>query len=268
MRSFTSDQLRNALIQLVISKGDILFIHSSLLSLGLIDAADVNSQSTEILKILGNILCKEGTVAVPTFNFDFCIGIPFSKELTKSKKMGVFSEEVRTHPDAIRSSHPMQSIAAIGHHAKTITANDTSTAFSNGGSFDIMRKLGAKLVFLGANVQSAALIHLVEEELNVPYRYFKEFTGDYSLGIEPPVKKSYAMFVRSEILEPKLSLKILENCLISEGKLKSVKLGMGTIATVDFRDFMNTATNLVKNDPFILLENKNEVYEKYNLSIK
>jgi aminoglycoside 3-N-acetyltransferase len=264
MKRYSKTNFHDSLIQIGITKGDILFVQSSLLSLGLIKSIEINSQPTEILKILLDIVGKEGTIAAPTFNFDFCNGIPFSKLRTPSKKMGVFSEVVRNHPDAQRSSHPMQSIAAIGYHAQAITANDTMSAFSENGSFDIMTRLNAKLLFLGASIQSTALIHMVEEQLKVPYRYWKEFNGFYSIGNEPALMKTYKLYVRSEILKPVLSLNFLGELLQNEGKMRSVNVGTGKISSILFDDFLNVATFMVSQDPFRLLGNRNEVLQKYN----
>lgn len=37
----------------------------------------------------------------------------------------------------------------------------------------------AKLLLLGATINAASIFHLAEQRLRVPYRYLKDFTGEY-----------------------------------------------------------------------------------------
>ncbi len=66
-----------------------------------------------ILEVIG----PEGTLIVPTFNFGFAKGEPYDPLTTPSVGMGAFSEFVRRLPGALRTSHPMQSIAVVGRWA-------------------------------------------------------------------------------------------------------------------------------------------------------
>lgn len=262
MKRYTKNEIKNVLDKVGVYEKDVVMVHSSLFSIGIMDSVPYPEQTKAVLQVLNNAVGSEGTIVVPTFNFDFCKGKLYSVKETPSVKMGNLSEYVRKHPAAIRSKHPMQSVAALGKYSELITKNDTQSAFEKGGSFDIMTNLNGKLLFLGANFQSAALIHGVEEKLHVPYRYKKLFSGSW-MGINGKIcRKTYSMFVRSEILKPILRLSVLENNLIEQGKLKSATLGMGKVSSVSFKDFLEAAEQMIKKDPFALLDNREEVIDK------
>jgi len=262
MKSYTKDELINVLNDACVYEKDVVMVHSSLLSMGIMDSVPYPEQTKAVLQVLENVVGSEGTIVVPTFNFDFCKGKPYSIKETPSVKMGSLSEYVRKHPAVRRSKHPMQSVAALGKYSELITKNDTQSAFEKGGSFDSMTTLNGKLLFLGANFQSAALIHSVEEKLKVPYRYKKLFSGRW-MGLDGKIcEKTYSLFVRSEILKPILKLSVVESKLTEQDKLKSVTLGMGKVSCVSFRDFIEEAEQMIKKDPFVLLQNKEAVIDR------
>lgn len=259
------DDLINSFEQVGISDGDTVMVHSSLISLGLLKDYKPAEQPSVIMNCLLDILGEFGTLVAPAFNFDFCNGEPYSVSNTPSKKMGVLSESIRKHPSALRSSHPMQSVVAIGSLAKKITDPDTSSAFSDGGSFDLMIRNHAKILLLGVPLQAASLIHWVEKQKEVPYRYWKNFTGTWISSRGKAVEKTYSLFVKSEYLKPKLNLSGLESRLHSENKMRSVSLGMSSVSAITFHDFIETASTMIENDPFVMLSNKEEVVRLYHL---
>ena len=66
---------REGFESLGIQQGDVLNIHSSILSFGIPSDCKINDLPRNILNILTDITGAEGTIAVPAFNFDFCKAI-------------------------------------------------------------------------------------------------------------------------------------------------------------------------------------------------
>lgn len=62
----------------------------------------------------------------------------------------------------------------------------------------MLRELNGKIAVLDlADQESMTFYHYVEEMHKVPYRYFKDFTGDYT-GYDGLIKKKkYTIFVRN-----------------------------------------------------------------------
>ncbi len=119
----------------------------------------------------------QGTLVVPTFNFSFARGESYDPKVTPCEGMGAFSEYIRQHPKALRTPHPMQSLAIIGHSAEDLSGRDTASAFDPGSAFERMLELDFRLLLLGADIQAVSMVHYSEQRAAVPYRYWKDFTG-------------------------------------------------------------------------------------------
>jgi len=247
VKTVTLDQVRNCLQQLPIHEGDGLLVHSALQFLGKpVPGPEI------FLDALLERIGPEGTLAAPAFNFDFCKGQPFNRAETPG--MGVFSELVRLHPDACRTPHPMQSLAVLGEHSPDLCGRDTPGAFDDGSAFERMLELDFKLLLLGAPVQSASIVHFVEQRHPVPYRYWKTFAGEV-IDEDGSRHAEYRMFVRDEAVQPELRLGPIEDELRLEGLWCEQPLNYGTVAVCSLLDFVSITARLLRRDPWALIIN-------------
>jgi len=256
MRKYNFNDVSNALDELSLQTSDTLFLFLLFFVRFFFESSGQESVCDVFLKLIQQRISPTGTIVVPCFNFDFCTGKTFDRWNTASEGMGVFSEYVRRFPAAIRSKHPMQSVAAIGGLAKEICEPDTYSSFAVDGPFSMMIEAKAKLLFVGAPFQSASLIHYVEERLNVPYRYWKSFSGMYlDHKNDAQEMREYSMYVRNMEEDPKLKLALLQDELASRGLLHISSLGMGQLIYCSFESFLEVALEMLSNDPYSLLEN-------------
>ncbi len=210
------------------------------------------------LQALLNLLGPMGTIAVPTFNFAFARGEDFDPETTPSLDMGVFSEFVRTRPDAKRTYHPMQSMAILGLHAEELARRDTPSAFDDDSAFGGMLNLGFKLLLLGAQVQAASLVHYSEQRAAVPYRYWKEFKGRVRVSGQWE-NRVYKMYARDLEMDPELILAPIREELIAQDKWAEKEVNFGAISLCAFSDFIVTTDELLAEDPWALVGNRAEI---------
>ncbi len=233
-------------------------MHSSPITLGKFEG---ENPASEIIETILEYLGADGTLVVPTFNFDFCKGFSYDRQKTPSKNMGVLSETVRLMPDAKRSIIPMQSVAAIGKSADDICERDTITPFSPDSSFDRLLQLHAKLLLFGVTFNAATFFHYVEEKLQVPYRFFKDFSAEYvDKGVSE--QRTYRLYVRDLDLNPQLFLSNLQENVETKGKLYRAKLGSGEILSCSFVDLYETACEMLFQDELVFVKNRAEVTEK------
>lgn len=255
MRAYSLGDLERTLQGLGVGPGDMLCVHSSLLRLGRMDGISVADIPDALLAVFLKLIGPQGTLAVPAFNFDFCRGEPFVREQTPAIGMGSFSEYVRCLPYSCRSAHPMQSLAAIGARAAELCRGDTLTAFDPGGAFDFMVKESAKLVLLGADFNAASVIHLAEQQVEVPYRHLKQFTGACEAGGERR-DRTYAMHVRDLELDPRLEMSPVGDELRARNQLGEEALGMGRVMVASLPDVVSAAEDLLRSDPWCLVSNR------------
>ena len=258
MKNYTSEDIKKALRAVRIKKGDIVNMHSSFLTLGRFISPVKRNPVEETISTILDYLGEGGTLVAPAFNFEFCKGETFNRQETPSKNMGVISEAIRTWEGAKRSSHPMQSVSAIGKMAEYICEPDTVSAFSIGGSFDRMLELDAKILLYGVSFQAASFVHYSEEHLEVPYRFWKSFGAEY-VDDDISETREYKMYVRDLDLNPQLQVNVLRQKMIEENNLKSASLGMGQIYSTDYVSFHESANRMIKEDAYYLVDNKEEV---------
>lgn len=255
MLEVTRQEVTNALQNVGIQHGDNLFIHSALQYLGKpVGGIEIYYQA--LLDILG----EAGTIAVPTFNFGFARGEPFDPQTSPAIGMGAFSEFIRTLPDAKRSSHPMQSIAAIGRHAYDLTQRDTLSAFDPGSPFERILELNFKILLLGADIDAISIYHYCEQRIGVPYRFWKDFSGKVHTP-EGWKTCTYRLYARYLEPDPRLTLKTVQATLEKRNQWNSVQLNYGRIASCFSQDFVSVVNEYLNNDPWAFVINK-EIREK------
>jgi aminoglycoside 3-N-acetyltransferase len=254
MLKATRDQVISALESVGLKKGDGVMVHSALQFLG-VPEGGMGIYYDALCTVLG-LGAGTGTLVVPTFNFGFARGLPFDQSATPAEEMGVFPEYVRQQNGVLRSPHPMQSVAAAGYYAADLTGRDTSSAFDPGSAFDRMLELDFHLLLLGADVRFTSMIHYAEQRMQVPYRYWKEFTGEVRLTGQPPQVRTVRMFARDMSIDPEVSSAPVQKVLESRGLWSSVPLNYGKVARCRFRDFVSVAEELLKNDPWALVQNR------------
>lgn len=195
-----------------------------------------------------------GTLVVPTFNFGFARSQAFDRQQTPAEGMGTFSEYLRQLPEARRTAHPLQSLAAIGQQADELAALDTPGAFDAGSAFERLLAENYTILLLGADIQAVSLLHYSEQRARVPYRYWKEFTGLVS-GPAGPSEASYRMYVRDMALDPRLEIYAIQELLQARGCWRQVPLNYGLLAAFAAQDFVQAADELLAQDPWCFVTN-------------
>jgi aminoglycoside 3-N-acetyltransferase len=262
MREVTSEQLCRALKTLGVSPGDGLLVHSAIQFLGRpVGGVEVYYES--LCKVMDSGPTSQATeeealaytIAVPTFNFGFARGEPYDPKTTPSEGMGTFSEYVRQLPGTRRTPHPMQSLGVVGRYAGDLAGRDTLSAFDPGSAFERMLELDFKLLLLGADIQAVSMLHYSEQRASVPYRYWKDFTGQVKTATGWQ-SQTYRMFVRDLELDPLLQLHPIQKVLETRRQWKSMPLNYGEIAACLLADFVTAADGLLAEDPWSLVANR------------
>ncbi len=259
MKQVTRDQVIQALQEVGVAPGDGLLIHSALHFLGHpLGGVEIYYQA--LCAVLDNnpqpgSPLQQGTLAVPTFNFAFARGEPYDPLNTPSVGMGTFSEYIRQLPQARRTSHPMQSLAVIGRHAADLASRDTLSAFDPGSAFERMLELDFKLLLLGADIQAVAMLHYCEQRARVPYRYWKDFSGQVNTP-QGWQTRTYRMFVRRMDIDPKIELYPVQALLDGRGQWFSTRLNYGWVSLCRLKDFVTAVDEFLERDPWSLVVNR------------
>ena len=171
-----------------------------------------------IMEILGS----RGTLLVGTFSYS-CGNpeIPFVVEETRSE-IGPFTNWLRQHHQAIRSLHPIFSVAGVGLHARSILTNTGGAAFGPCSPFGRLAGLDARFVSLGVPFHlSITYLHHLEQCYGCNHRYHKIFiTPVIKGGIVQ--KGPFLGYMRWRGLDAGPNFKPCEDQMLSEGVMREV----------------------------------------------
>jgi aminoglycoside 3-N-acetyltransferase len=170
VRALAREKIAAALSDLGLRTGDVVFVHGSMRSMGYV-AGGADAVVDAFLDTLG----PEGTIVVPTFIFSHSAdGVAVFDPERDPSEMGRLTETVRTRAGADRSCHLVHSVAALGPHAKQITAVQGAAAWAADGPFWQLYVLGARILLLGVPYLRCTYFHVIEQLVQVSYRRWKK----------------------------------------------------------------------------------------------
>ena len=164
------EQIAEALQTLGLGAGHIVFVHSSLSSIGYVEGG-----ADAVVDAFLDVLGSTGTLVVPTFTFSHGGKLdPVFDPIRDPSEMGRITEVTRTRPGARRSRHLLHSVAALGPHAKEITAVHGASAWAADGPFWKLYELDAHILMLGVPYLRCTFFHVIEQLVQVRYRRWRE----------------------------------------------------------------------------------------------
>lgn len=165
----TSGQITADLQKMGIQPGDILFIHSSLKSLGYVDGGP-----TAVIQGLLDAVGPEGTLLLPTYYMPggsilgTCQmeGYVFDPRI-HGTNMGALPDAFLKFSGVHRSIHPTHSVSAIGKHAQYLTEAHhlAPSVFGKGSPWQRFHELNGKVLGIGISMGPVTFYHLLEDTL-------------------------------------------------------------------------------------------------------
>lgn len=214
-----------------IQSGDMIYLGSDILKLG--RYARLQGQIFDVNIFIDSIINKigeHGTLAIPTFNWEFCSGKAFDYKNTVSMT-GAIGNAALKRKDFLRTKHPIYSFAVWGKGKDHLTSLENKSAFGKDSPFGYFFQMGAKTLGVGVNLNDYFTYWHYVEELHapLPYRYIKDFTSMYIDENGNKSEKTYSMFVRDLEENVVMCGEKIASIIEKQGILKRV-----TINTVDF----------------------------------
>ena len=165
-RVVTAEAIQGALIQLGITEGDDIFLHSSMRAFGAIDGG-----TDAVLRAITQVIGPTGTLLVPVYpgtgsNYAHLdAGGVALDAATSPSRMGKITETVRLSPGARRSLHPTHSVAAVGPAASYYVEGhrDSVTPCGPNSPFTKLIERKAWIVCLGSPIGRVTSYHVIED---------------------------------------------------------------------------------------------------------
>jgi len=246
---YTFEDLVDGFHKLGVEQGDTLLVHSSYKSLG-----EVDGGPQTVVRALEAALGvdKDGTLIMPTFNFDFNKGEAWDVRSTPSR-MGVLTELVRKDPRVKRVFHPFYSFAILGKHAEMLGNLRYKSAYERNSVFGKLRDLDGKIMVIGLSYNdSMTFFHHIEQMEGVDYRFLKQFTGEVTDENGKTYTDTFEMLVR-DIDRGVMTMVDPMGALMEEaGIIKSRKIGDADVKLMKANDVYDFTAREMKRDPQLL----------------
>ena len=163
-----------------IERGDLVMLHSHAAPVyRRFRALGERLETADLLQSFLRAVGPDGGLLFPAFRYDFADGVPFDMR-TSPSGMGALSEAARIACGRHRTGHPFYSFSCFGHRTDTLHGRINRDAFGSDSPFALLHQAGGKVAILDLDDQhSVTFYHYVEQAMNVPYRFKKEFTGPH-----------------------------------------------------------------------------------------
>jgi aminoglycoside 3-N-acetyltransferase len=183
--------LEQSLIDLKIPKYSTIIIHSSLFKFGIIQGG-----VSSIYNMLKRVFDETYTLLMPTYTFSYSESREWSCLYSKSET-GVLSEYMRKAAPSNRSINPFHSVCLDGPNKEFLLNAYSDSSFGKNSVYEKLYKLGAYNLSLGSEfIGGATFCHYAEEELQVPYRFYKYFPGNVADQNNNIINFDFKMYVR------------------------------------------------------------------------
>ena len=243
----TFEKLFEGFRSLGVDAGDTLLVHSSYKSLG-----EVDGGPQTVIRALEAALGVEGTLIMPTFNFDFNKGAAWDVRTTPSK-MGVLTELVRLDPRARRVFHPFYSFAILGKHAEALGSLRYKSAYERNSVFGKLRDLDAKIMVIGLSyTNSMTFFHHIEQMEGVDYRFLKQFTGEVTDENGDTYTDTFEMLVRDIDKGVVTEVDPMGALMEQAGVIRSARIGEADVKLMKANEVYAFTAREMRRDPFLL----------------
>ncbi|MBN1347203.1 MAG: AAC(3) family N-acetyltransferase [Phycisphaerae bacterium] len=226
----TQQGIEKGLRDLGLGEGDIVLLHSSLSSFGMVEGG-----ARAVVDAFLSVLGESGTLVVPTFG-----------------ALGVVTEVVREDPRAVLSNHPIAGVAAIGAAAEEICKDHwrAETAHGEGTPYLRIAERGGYVCLAGVDQDRNTTLHTAEELLGVPY--MKDRTVTF-VTEEGEVTRSVRRFPG-----PHRDFIGLDRLFRQRGILRVGRIGSAVIRLMRSREMIDVCVEAGRADPaFALCDNPN-----------
>lgn len=246
MSSITRQSLQSQLRALGVRSENLLLVHSN------VAGADLSSIFT-CFETLRDAVLPGGTVAFPTFTFDFCKGKPYDYRKTASQ-MGMLTELARRHPDAHRIFHPIYGFALFGAEAQSLASTiHNVSSYGDDSLFGELRRRNGQILIINLPFsQSMTFFHHVEEMVGCDYRYMKSFTGEIVDGTGKSEVKTYTMWVRDVDRGVITTVEPMGRRLESLGLVKEGTLGLWPVKLLEAGKVFEAMRRVPLDEPELL----------------
>jgi aminoglycoside 3-N-acetyltransferase len=255
MNTISRSELPLALAEVGVSPGQIIYLQTDLRAPGRLEGVKTKQEfCNAYLGPLLDCIGTNGTLVAPTFSTQVArYDIDFIWEETPTK-LGLFPEFIRSHPDSLRSLHPLHSVSAIGALKDQICSNNGASDFGWDSPYHRMIEAGANILTIGLEPSFAvAIANSLEALCGLPYNYNKLLKWRPIIG-GIRSETEYFSNARHLSLNTRHILRHFADRADEAGLIRRISFGASTIQMSNMREVFDFGVEFLKREPYGLLE--------------
>ena len=175
-----------------------------------------------VLNYIDKLIKEKNTIIIPTYNFNFFQTRETNLQIN-SITTGYLNKRIVKEFNFKRTHRPIYNYAIIGPNTKELCNLEQTTAWGNDSviGFLSMNK-NSKAIGIGIDPNNFGwvTIHVCEEFVQVPYRYFKNFKG-YNIDLKKEVCEK--MYVKKLSYKKEIKESLISKYLRKKKKLNTRK---------------------------------------------
>ncbi|MFH1614523.1 MAG: AAC(3) family N-acetyltransferase [Planctomycetota bacterium] len=239
MNTVSKNDIINGLRRIGLAKGDHVIVHSALSSFG-----RVRGGAEALIEALLEAVGAEGTVLVPTFGCSDKVFDPARSETG----LGMIPQALWKKKGALRSRHPLASVAAIGKKAEWLIKNHENARIAHGKNTPYYRlaQIGGKILFLGVDQDRSTFMHTIEELAEL--EYLKPAKGKYMDSRGRIKTKTWPYFPG-----PHRNFIGIQSWLESQGLVAKTRIGNCIAQLMTAGNLLNAISERLKIEPNLFI---------------
>lgn len=182
-------QIANDLLSLGVRPGGALMVHSSLRSLGPVEAG-----AETVIQGLLAALGKAGTLLMPALTYERVTpNNPYFDVRLTASNVGIIPETFRLRAGTQRSIHPTHSVCAVGPLTAALLEPhlEDSTPCGPHSPFHCLPEYNGQILMLGCGLEPDTSMHAIEELVLPPYLYDPPIEYQLVLQDGSAIRKTY-----------------------------------------------------------------------------
>ena len=168
------NKIEKLLRDLKILRNDNIIIHSNAAGIYQFQNKKNSKKLKLFIESIKNYIGRNGTILIPTYNYDFTKGKTFqlNKSLSQVGELGNIL--IKSNPEN-RTREPVFSHIVFGKLKNKILNCDTEEAFGDKSVFNYLLDKNFKIICFCCSPSTMTFIHFIEKKVKVDYRYNKYF---------------------------------------------------------------------------------------------
>ena len=241
MAALVKEDIVKGLRKLGVVQGDHVLVHSALGSF-----VQVSGGASTVIAALLETVGPKGTIVMPSS--------PGSREpfdVAKSETdLGLIAQTFWKRKDALRSRHPLSSVAAVGEKAQWLVEGHEKldVAHGKGSPYFKLTEISGKILLLGVDQDRSTFLHVAESLAKLPYLRTRK--SQYVTA-----EQKIAERVSRHFPGPHRNFIGLQGMLERCGLVQKGRIGTCVVQLSEAAELLEALQELLEDDPGLFISN-------------